>query len=62
MKAMDSIIGYTAIKHELKQISDTLKKRDFLSKLAEALLSNVIITMSDVKKIKDSCRITPVYL
>ena len=38
------------------------KNRDFLSKLAEALLCNVIITMSDVKKIKDSCRITPVYL
>ena len=33
MKAMDSIIGYTAIKHELKQISDTLKNSEFYDKL-----------------------------
>ena len=33
MKAMDKIIGYSSIKHELKQISDTLKNREAYDKL-----------------------------
>ena len=33
MKAMDKIIGYSSIKRELKQISDTLKNREAYDKL-----------------------------
>ena len=33
MKAMDKIIGYSSIKRELRQISDTLKNREAYDKL-----------------------------
>ena len=33
MKAFDKIIGYSSIKQELMQISDTLKNREFYDKL-----------------------------
>lgn len=49
MSKFDMIIGYGAVKKELKQIADALSRKKLLS-------------AADVQKIKSECKIVPVAL
>lgn len=53
MRKFDMIIGYSAVKKELKQIADTLKNQEYYKKL---------LTAADIQEIKNSCKIVPVAL
>ena len=62
MSKFDMIIGYGAVKKELKQIADTLKNREYYEKLADALSRKKLLSAADVQKIKGECKLVPVTL